>query len=262
MDMKNAGFSDLFESCQKLPVALHFAFGDIKAKYRRSFLGPLWMVFGTAIGVAGLGFIWSILLKVDRATFIPSLTVGLVVWQLISGFITESPTVFMRSMSVIRNLRTPFFIFPMQLLLRQLITFGHNLIVVVAVLLIFPPNISWVQFLVIPGFLLLIGNLLWIGMIISMLGARFRDVEPLIGAFMPMMFFLSPVIYRPNQLSISQQVVWINPFSYFISLIRDPIQGIMPPHFVYWVSLGMLVIGWSITLWFLNNKHNRIAFWV
>ena len=35
-------------------------------------------MLGTAVGVAGMGFIWSILLAQDMESFIPSITVGLV----------------------------------------------------------------------------------------------------------------------------------------------------------------------------------------
>jgi ABC-type polysaccharide/polyol phosphate export permease len=262
MEMIKTGLRDFMESLNRLPLAFYFAWGDTKARYRRSVLGPFWLVLGTGIGVAGLGFLWSALFKMDRASFIPSLTVGLVVWQFIAGCVTESSTVFIRNTAVIRNLQTPYFIFPFQLLLRQLINFGHNLIVVFIVLIIFPPPLSYVQFLVIPGIFLLVGNLLWIAMMIAMLGSRFRDLEQLIGAFMPMLFFLSPVIYRPSQLGIKEHIAWFNPFSYMISLIRDPIQGFAPPSFVYLVSFGMLVIGWFVTLLLLSHKRGRIAFWV
>lgn len=260
--MMNAALLDFIETLHKLPLAVYFAWGDTKARYRRSVLGPFWLVVGTAIGVAGLGFLWSMLLKTDRASFIPSLTVGLVIWQLIAGCVTESCSIFVRNAPIIHNLRTPYLIFPVQLLLRQLINFGHNLIVVLAVLSIFPPLLNYNQLLIIPGLLLLIGNLLWIIVMIGMLGARFRDMEPLIAAFMPMMFFLSPVIYRPDQLGLKDMIVWLNPFSYMISLIRDPLQGLAPPLFVYYVSIGMLVVGWLVSLWLLNRSYNRIAFWV
>lgn len=255
-------FADVKETVRKVGCALFFAWGDLKARYRRSVLGPLWLVLGTAIGVAGLGFLWSALLKMDRASFIPSLTTGLVIWQLIAGCVTESPSVFIKNASIIRNLKMPYLFFPIQLLLRQLLNFSHNLVVVIVVLLIFPPLLNMNQWLLIPGFILLVGNLLWIILVLGMLGARFRDIEPLIGALMPMLFFLSPVIYRPSNLGMKEQIAWLNPFTYFISLVRDPLQGVAPPVFVYQVSLIMLVLGWFLALWLFDRKHHRIAFWV
>lgn len=260
--MFNFAFKDVRDTIKKLPLALFFAWGDTKARYRRSVLGPFWLVLGTAVGVVGLGLLWSKLLKIPHALFIPSLAVGLVVWQLIAGCVTESTTILTRNASIIRNLKTPYLIFPVQLVLRQLINFAHNIVVVVVVLIVFPPMIGFAQLLLIPGLLLLVVNLAWITLLIGMLGARFRDLEQLVAVLMPMLFFVSPVIYRPNQLDAHQGFLWLNPFSYLISLIRDPIQGIVPPSFVYIVSVGMFIVGGTFTIWLLNRKYGRIAFWV
>jgi len=256
------GFSDIAQGLQRLSMAFFFAWGDTKARYRRSVLGPFWMVLSTAVSVAGLGFLWSMLLKDDPIKLVPSLTVGLVVWQFISGCILEAPTVFSRNAHFIRNIKIPFFIFPMQLVMRQLINFGHNAVVVLVVVIYFAPTLHLNQLLVIPGLLLVLGNLCWIIVLIAMLGSRFRDFEQIIGAVMPLMFFLSPVIYRPSQLSFGQQIVWLNPFSYFITLIRDPISGNVPPIFVYQVAIVALLVGTVFTVYQFGKQRKNISFWV
>lgn len=258
----NYAIRDVVDSFNKLPMAFYFAWGDTVARYRRSILGPFWLVLGTAIGTLGLGWLWGHLLKVDYAVFIPSLTIGLVVWQLIASSIVEGSTSFIRNAALIRNVKTPYLIFPVQVLLRQLINFAHNLIVIVGVLVVFSPALSLITLLVIPNLLLVIMNLLWMVLLIGLLGARFRDMEQLIAAVMPILFFLSPVIYRPDQLGIKSAFIWFNPFSHMISLLRFPLQGSVPPTFVYVVMVSMMVVGWSISLWFLNRKYERIAFWV
>jgi ABC-type polysaccharide/polyol phosphate export permease len=260
--MFDYAFSDLKNTLKMFPVALFFARSDLKARYRRSVLGPLWLVLGTAIGVAGLGVLWSVILKVDRAVFIPSLTVGLIVWQFISGTVTESTRVFINNANILRNLKIPFIFYPTQLVMKQLVNFAHNALVIVVVLLIYHPLLGWAQWLLIPGLILLVGNLLWISLIMGMLGARYRDIEQLVNAVVPLLFFLSPVIYRPTQLGIQAKIAWMNPFTYLITVIRDPIQGVAPAPFVYVVSVAMLVLGWLASLWLLQRKYRRVAFWI
>lgn len=248
---------------QSWTVALHFAWGDLKARYRRSVLGPLWIVLSTAIGVVGLGVLWSTILKQDRASLIPSLTVGLVVWQFISASVVESTGVFVRQAALIRNINVPFLIFPLQMVLRQLINFLHNTLIIVIVLLIYPPDATLgTVLLALPGLLLVTLHLLWIALFVGILGARFRDLEPLIGAIMPMLFFLSPVIYRPEHLGVDAQILWANPITYLIAVIRDPLQGVVPSWHTYGVTVAMLVVGWTVALWLLNRRKHRIAFWV
>ncbi len=95
----------------------------------------------------------------------------------------------MRQSQVIRNLRLPYFIYPFQLIVKQLITLAHNLIIIVIVFMVYPPDLSFVSLFSIVGFVLLIINLTWISVLFGMLGARFRDVEQIIQALMPIIFF-------------------------------------------------------------------------
>lgn len=243
-------------------MIFYFAWGDTCARYRRSNLGPFWLVIGTSVGIAGMSLLWSGLLKVDRSSFVPTMAAGIVLWQLIFGLITESPSIFSRNASVMRNLKTSYLIFPVQLLLRQLINFAHNFVVVFVVLLIYPPKLGLAQFLVIPGMILLVGNLLWIAILFGMLGARFRDLEQTIIVLMPMIFFLSPVLYLPEQLGPMEEFIWANPVTYMMSLVRDPILGFVPAPEVYIVSSLMLLAGWSATLWLYLKRQSRIPFWV
>jgi rhamnopyranosyl-N-acetylglucosaminyl-diphospho-decaprenol beta-1,3/1,4-galactofuranosyltransferase len=191
-------FTDLQRAARLLHVIAFMAAGDLRARYRRSVLGPFWMTLGTAAGTVGLGLVWSELLRMDRASFVPSLTAGLIMWQLLSGCLTESTTTYWRQSAILRNLSVPLSMPPIQMLLKHLINFLHNLPVFLAVLLVFRLPVGWATLLAVPGLLLVAANLLWITLLFAMLGARFRDFEYVVGAAMPVLMFLSPVFYRPS----------------------------------------------------------------
>jgi lipopolysaccharide transport system permease protein len=256
------GLADLVESLRRIRIAFYLAWGDTRARYLRSVLGPLWLTLGTAIGVVGLGFLWSELLKIDRANFVPSLTAGLIIWQLISACMTEGTAVFVRQANIIRNLQLPYFLHPLQLVLRHFVNFLHNLLLYVAVAVWFAVPVTASTFLVVPGILLVALNLLWMVLLLGMLGARFRDVEYAVASLIPLLLFVSPVFYRPDYLPFNSALVWLNPFSHLIEAIRDPLMGQTPPWFVYATLLVMLIAGWSFTLWLFNGRRNRIAFWL
>lgn len=259
---RSATAEDLQRTVRMLPVALHFAWGDIRARYRRSFLGPLWLVLGTAIGVLGMGYLWSGILGVGYAEYVPSLAAGLVTWQLLAGTIAESPSMLVYNAPIIRNVRTPVAFFPLQLLLRHLLTFAHNAVIVLAVLLVYPPDWSPTQLLSIAGLALVAGNLWWISLVLGMLGARFRDLDPLVAAALPLLFFLTPVVFRPDHVPVSHNIVWLNPLTYFITVIRDPLRGEVPPAFVYVVVLTVLAAGWAVAYWLLTRRAFRVPFWI
>jgi ABC-type polysaccharide/polyol phosphate export permease len=259
---RSATADDLHQTVRMLPVALHFAWGDIRARYRRSFLGPLWMVVGTAVGVLGLGYLWSAILGLSYGEYLPSLAAGLVTWQLLSGTIAESPSMLVYNAPIIRNIRTPIAFFPLQLLLRHLLTFAHNSVIVLGVLLVYPPDWSPTQLLSIVGVALVAANLWWVSLVLSMLGARFRDLDPLVAAGLPVLFFLTPVVFRPDHVPLSRNIVWLNPLTYFITVIRDPLRGEIPALFVYAVVLSLLAVGWAMAYWLLTRRAFRVPFWI
>jgi ABC-type polysaccharide/polyol phosphate export permease len=255
-------FDDIYRAISLRRVVTFMALSDLRARYKRSILGPFWLSLSTAAGSAGLGFLWSELMKIDPRTFVPTLTAGLILWQLISGVITESTTVFGRQASIIRNLSLPLSIHPIQLLFRHLINLAHNAPVFILAALVLGMPFKSTVWLVIPALILVTLNLLWMVMLTSLLGARFRDLEYFVSSIMPLLMLVSPVFYRPNYLPFSQTVIWFNPLSHLIEIVRYPLLGEVPPHFVFYTNLIMLVAGWTFTLWLFNRKHHRVAFWV
>jgi lipopolysaccharide transport system permease protein len=103
---------------------------------------------------------------------------------------------------------------------------------------------------------------MWINLLFGMLGARFKDIEYAVAALIPLLFFVSPVLYRPDYLPFSAALIWLNPFSHFIEIIRAPLLGTPPPVFTLLVAGGLALFGWAVTLALFNSRRNRIAFWV
>jgi ABC-type polysaccharide/polyol phosphate export permease len=256
------GLSDLLQGLKNFHIAWLYAWGDTKARYKRSILGPFWIVLTTLVSIAGLGYIWSLLFGMRPEELVPSLTLGLVVWQLLSSCILESSSIFIRFSSFIKNVPVPYSMFPLYLVARQFIYFLHAALVIVLVFIVFPSPISSVQLLIVPNLLILLINLFWIVFLFSLIGAKFRDFEQIISALMPMFFFLSPVIYKPNQITFSSLIIWLNPFTYMIALVRDPLLGVLPDPLIYVVSLLGMVVGSLLTLYVLGKSKAKLPFWV
>ena len=256
------GTADLIAAWNRRQLAIYFAWSETLARYRRSTLGPIWLVLGTAVGVVGMGFIWSILLNQDMQSFIPSITVGLVVWQFISGVVTDSAGMFVRNATMLVNIRMPVYLITFQAFGRHLINLLHNLVVVLAVFIIFPHYNSWTSLLAVPGLLLVSINLVAIMQVVGIIGARFRDIEPLILAFFPILFFLSPVIYRPGQLGAAEAIMTFNPISHYIRVIRDPMLGVIPSLENYVVVLVMTAVTVLLSLWVTGSRAYRLPYWM
>jgi len=256
------GAADLAAAWKRRQLAIYLAWSETVARYRRSTLGPIWLVLGTAVGVVGMGFIWSILLQQDMESFIPSITVGLVVWQFISGVVTESPGMFVKNATMLVNIRMPVYLITLQAFGRHLINLAHNLVVVLAVFIIFPQYNSWTSLLALPGLLIVSINLVAIMQLVGILGARFRDLEPLILAFFPILFFLSPVIYRPGQLGAAEAIMTFNPIAHYIRVIRDPMLGVVPSVGSYAIVLALTAVTVLLSLWMTGSRAYRLPYWM
>ncbi|MGE4350810.1 MAG: ABC transporter permease [Bdellovibrionales bacterium] len=256
------GLSDLLKTLRNPYLFMYLAMSDIKARYKRSVLGPLWITLSTAIGVVGLGFIWSALFHLDKSVYIPTLSIGLILWQFISGSIIESSTIFVRYAGIIKNVDLPISLYPAQLLVRQLLILAHNIPLYFLVILVLgvPINLNFLWFF--PGFLLVVLNLFWIMLLIGILGARFRDLEYLIGTVMPLLMFFTPVMYRPNALPYSKVIILLNPLADMIEIIRYPLLGEPVPGYLFAVNIALFVVGGAVTLFLFNKKRDRVALWV
>jgi len=242
--------------------AIYLAWADTKARYKRSVLGPFWLTLGNLIGVVGLSLVWGILLKEDMSTFVPSVTIGMITWQLVAGCIADGPTTFVRQANMIRNVAIPRGFFVLRGLFRQIINLLHNLVIVVGVVWYYDISLSSQTLLSCVGLILVLLNLYWVMYLLGILGARFRDVEFLVHAFLPLLFFISPVIFRADRLPRDIYLIWLNPLSYFIEVVRAPFLNHMPEPKTYAVMSGLLVVGGAITMLIGKLKGRQLAFWI
>lgn len=247
---------------QQWNVIIHLSWTEIRSRYARSIIGPFWLVLTTAISVLGLGYIWSILFNLDSDVFIPSLTVGLVIWQFIAACVSEAPTCFTIYGSIIRNYSHPIWIYPAALVIKNFIIFLHNLVIVLLVLIMYPPDFGWKTLIIFPAMLLIILVLTQIAIILSFVGARYKDFGAAVIALMSIAFFLSPVIFKPEQLGVKEYLMWLNPFYYLITIIRDPLTGHSSECFVYYVTLSFVCFASGIIYLLVKRYSSRVLYWI
>ena len=255
--------SDLRLTYEKLPVILYLAISDTRARYARSGIGPFWPVLANAIGIVGLGALWTTLFGYPARTYVPSLAIGLVVWQLIAGCLTDSPGLVGRKAGIIRNLKFPLTFFPASLIASHLVNFAHSLLIILVLLVIFPQPVTLpLAVLSVAGLVLTLLNLGWIATLLAIVGARYRDVEPALTSAVPLLFLLSPVLFRADHVPQVAAIIWFNPVTWAITAIRDPLLGLWPGASVYVVMLATVVLGWTITLAVVSRFGRRVPFWI
>ena len=242
--------------------SLYLAWADTKARYKKTVLGPIWPVLANLLAVLGLSLVWGEIMGQEMKVFVPQLSIGLVLWQLISGIITEAPGNFYRNAPAIKNIPIPLWFITIRMLTRHVINLLHNVIIVVGVIFYFDINITLHTIWVLPALILVIVNLFWLAHLLSILGTRFRDIEYLLIGIIPMVFFISPIVFRADRLPIGLNIIWLNPISYMIEAIRGPIISSSLHENTYIVLVMMLLGGSTLTAIVHKKWGPKLAYWV
>lgn len=235
---------------------------EIKQRYRRSALGPFWITLSTGAMVAGMGPLYGRLLGQDVGAYLPYLGIGLIVWFLIANLITESCYGFIAASGYIQQIKLPLTVHVLRVVYRNLIIFAHHLLIVALILLFYPPGFDWTLLLMPLGVGLIAINGVWLGLLLGLLCARFRDIPQFVASLVPLAFFLTPVIWKPEMLGRYRWAADINPLSYFLEIVRAPLIG-EPISLRSWVAvLAITLIGYAVTLVAFSRFRTRIAYWV
>jgi ABC-type polysaccharide/polyol phosphate export permease/uncharacterized protein (DUF1330 family) len=236
---------------------------DIRQRYRRSKLGQFWITASIAVTVVGLGIIYSAIFKQSIEEYLPYVAAGFVVWFLITGMITDGCTAFLDSEGYAKQLTVPLSVYVLRTWFRILITFAHNAIIIPFVWLIFFVPVGWAFWLVVPGVCLIALNGLWMMLLLGTLCARFRDLPQIVSSFMQVVFFMTPVMFRSDQLPTSGRAAMdLNPFAALLAVARDPLIGRVPSALEYGLVIGILLFGWAIAVPVYGRYRTRIIYWL
>src|SRR5262249_9602842 len=153
--------ADLREGFGRWHLWFNLAWKDIRSRYRRTVIGPFWTVLSTATLVGALGFVNATLWHVEIAIYLPFFCAGYIAWLLFITIVNESGPSLTAAEASIKAIRIPYSIFIFRVLTRNLIVFGHNLVVFVLVALIFAVRPTASMLLLPVGLALAMVNYLW-----------------------------------------------------------------------------------------------------
>jgi len=225
-------------------------------------LGPFWLTISTLVLAAAMGLIYSKLFGIDIHTYLPYLVTGLVVWQFISGMVTEGGETFVRAQGVIQQIPMPFSLHAYRSVCRNLLVLAHSFVVILIGLVAFRVAVDWHVVESAAGLALLAINGLWISIFLGMLSARFRDVPPIAANFMQVGFFVTPVFWPIDSLGEWKHLAALNPLFAGIDVVRAPLLGAAVNESSWVVLLCSTVLGCGVTFALFARFRTRIAYWI
>lgn len=235
---------------------------EIRQRYRRSVLGPFWLTISTGVLIGGMGPLYGRLLGQDVSAYFPYLAISLVVWTLISTTINELCFSFIIAEGFIKQIKLPLSIHVLRVVWKNLIIFAHNLVILVLVLVFFPPPLSLHLLLFPVSLFLLAVNAIWTGLLLGLLCARFRDIPQIVTSLTQVALFFTPVLWKAEMLGRNIFAAEINPFFHFLEIVRQPLLSESIPT-TSWLVVGCITAGgYVVAITAFARSRARIAYWV
>ena len=178
-------------------LVYELAIRDIKLRYRKPFLGFLWMLimpFSTAL-IYKILFSDFMHVTSSEYPFFIHLITALLPWAYFSSSIQSSARAILDNRGIINQISFPKYLLPVSVVFANLINFLPALLVLLGFLFAFQVRISsWIIFLPV---VILIHTALIVGfsLVVSALQVLYRDVEYIIQVLLMFLFFLTPGVY-------------------------------------------------------------------
>lgn len=245
---------------------------EFKLRFFGSALGYLWQLMRPLLLFAILYVLFSEVLALDDAPFYPeALLLGLVLYTFFADATKGSLGSLVAREGLLRKIEFPRLAVPLATVLNALFNLGLNLVPVLVLLLIDGGSVR-VQWLEVPVLIVLLVILsTGLGMILSSLYVRYRDVEPIWDVVLSLMFYGTPIFYTITTVIEKEpalaKLVMYNPFAAILQQARYAVFGNGHPSagdaiggnalllIPLAIALAILAIGWLI----FSRRAPRIA---
>lgn len=245
---------------------LHLALADLRAKWRRSFMGILWSIIQPLGMTLLLTLVFSRLFHTNIALYAPYILSGIIMWEFVSASLTGGCLAFVQADAYIKQHKHPLAIYTLRLVLTNLIVLALASLTLWAWAgIMLPQNFGW-HWLAILSFFPLIALMIWpLATLLAYGGARFRDLPHAMGLILQSLWFISPVYFEAKMFRQGglNALVDYNPIYHLLQIIRAPIlDGQWPRLENYLMCIAVAGIFTLLTILVGYKTERRVIFYL
>lgn len=235
---------------------------DIKVRYKQTLLGFAWAIIQPLMMMVVFTLFFGNLAKVpSEGVPYPLFSfTALLPWTLFAGGVSRSSASLIGSGALVQKVYCPRLLLPVAGILSPLVDFAIAFIVLIGLMFLFgyPPmaRIFWL-----PAFLLLaISTSLGVGLWLSALNVRYRDVQYAVPFLIQLWLFASPVIYSSSLLPEPFKTLsGINPMVGVIEGFRWSLLGTNAPGGLLIVSVIIVIVLLILGAFFFRRMEKTFA---
>ncbi|MGR4865487.1 ABC transporter permease [Caulobacter sp. LARHSG274] len=255
-------FGEIVRALVSWRIWTSIAVDDVIGRYRRTVLGPIWLVVAQGAFVAGLYLLHRTGFGGGSGDYLSWLAISLPLWGLIVSLITDGTSALTRSKGMIESYPLPMALYIIRSVAASFVTFAHLILVYVIVCVITLRFPGPTAVLSLAGLAIVAIFGLGVGLLLGPLGARFRDLGPAATAGMQLLFVLTPVFWVPNEQQRANILVQSNPLYHMLEIVRAPLLGGYgtPENWIVSlvVAIGVLVLGAVV----YRQMRPKIVYWI
>ncbi len=228
-------------------LLLMFVKRDFVAFYKQTILGPLWFFLQPLFTTIIFTFIFGNLagLSTDGLPQPLFYLAGITAWNYFSECITKTSTVFKDNANIFGKVYFPRLIMPLSIVTSNLVRFGVQMLLLVGMMMYYAAvggsfSVTW-AILLFPLLVLLMAMLgLGLGLIITAMTTKYRDLSFLVQFGVQLLMYITTVIY-PLSAAPEKYRFWLelNPMTAIIEAFR---LGLLGQGSITLTSLGYSVL--------------------
>lgn len=236
---------DLKELVEYRDLFLFLVWRDIKVLYAQTILGFLWAVLQPLTQILIFTIIFGKVAKIptDGIPYFLFATVAIVPWTFMSQAMTQSSQSLVSGQHMLGKIYFPRLIFPLTAVFAKLVDFGISLLIIFAAIFYYKVPPTW-NLLFLPLFILLmISVAAGVGMLMSSLAIRYRDVRYAMNYVIQMLMFTAPIVYSASQIPEKWRFFYsLNPIVGTIEGFRACLLGLPIPWGYIFPGISIAVV--------------------
>jgi lipopolysaccharide transport system permease protein len=205
---------------------------DIKVLYAQTILGFFWAIVNPFIQIVIFSIIFGRVAKIetDGIPYVLFSTAAIIPWTYMSQAMMQSSQSLVMGQAMLGKIYFPRLIFPMTSVFSKLIDFGISLLVLLAVMVYYriAPTLNMLYLPIFVAMMVCIPA--GIGMWLSALAIRFRDVKFAMPFVINLLIYSAPILYTASSMTESYRMIYsVNPIVGVIEGYRACLLGTTIP---------------------------------
>jgi ABC-type polysaccharide/polyol phosphate export permease len=258
-----AGFEELSSGIRHWRVSHLIGIRELRHRYARSKLGQFWLILSNASMIGIMVAVWSLLWNQPVRELAPYMGVSVIIWNYLSQVLIDCTTIFGIQAHLYRKQKMNFSVSIFSVIYKNTIMLAHSLVIIIVLIVIFGVPVNWYLLQIVPAFGLTLIGLVWSGYLIAMICVRFRDVVQVITTWFTVLFYITPVMWKPNFLPPRYHlIIELNPFAQFLEIMRNPFLGQQVSAYAWLSTTAFALGGGLVALAVIGRYKRRIIFWM